>query len=105
MYIIRDGKEIELSPAEIIKAWEEHERSIIRYEVETVINDSGFTFDNFSEQGSEYASADDFRSDFIEKCVDECFDSMTDAESSAFFDKVEDIVKSNADDFELEEQF
>ncbi len=105
MKIQRNGIEIELTSDEIVKAWEEHERSIFRTEIEYVINDNGYKFDNYKEQGSDYASADDFRSDFIEMCVESCLEKMTDSEFSAWTDKISDVVYSNADDFDLEEEF
>lgn len=103
MTIIRNGEQITLNPSEIVKAWEEHERSIIRYEVETILED--YSFGNYSEQGSEYESEEDFKEDFIEMCVDSCFDRITEDEVSAFNDKVGDIVSSLADDFNLENDF
>ena len=103
MTIIRNGETIELNPAELVKAWEEHERSIIRYEVESVLED--YSFENFAEQGSEYDSAEDFKEDFIEMCVDSCFDHMTEDEHSAFYEKVRNTVSSIADDFDLETDF
>ena len=105
MTIMREGKSIELNPTEIIKAWEEHERSIIRYEVESLLNEFGYQFDNYAEQGSEYASADEFRNDFIDYCVDSCFEKMTDDEFSAFTNKINDTVESMAEDFELKQEF
>ena len=105
MTIIRNGQQIELSPSELVKAWEEHERSIIRYEVETILNESGYTFGNYMEQGSEYESADDFKADFVEMCVESCFDQMTESEVSAFVQKICDTVESNAEDFNLKQEF
>ena len=103
MTIQRNGETITLSPAELVKAWEEHERYIIRYEVETVLND--YSFDNFSEQGSEYASADEFKEDIIDYCVDSCFDHITEDEHTAFYEKVRSTVESIAEDYNLETDF
>lgn len=105
MKITRNGTEIELTAEEIIKAWEEHERELFRSEIEYVISDHGYSFDNYDEQGSDYESADDFRSDFIEMCIESCMENISDSMFFALTDNITDIVTSNADDFELEEGF
>ena len=105
MTITRNGTEIELTASEIIKAWEEHERDLFRSEIEYVISDHGYTFDNYAEQGSDYESAEDFRSDFIAMCIEGCMENITDGEFFALTDKITDIVTSNADDMDIAEEF
>ena len=106
MTINRNGTEIELTASEIIKAWEEHEIQLYRSEIESIIDDHGYKFDNYAEQGSDFVSAEDFKNDFIWKCAFECMErEISDNEFHSHTESVTDIVTSNAEDFDLAEEF
>lgn len=102
MTITRDGKQIELTQEELLKAWNVMEQNRLYSLAESMIDDNGYSFDTFADFG--YESAQDFRQDFISTVLTS-FTEKLEAEFNVYDSLMNDTVTSTAEDFDLEPEF
>lgn len=102
--IIRDGKAIKLTDEEIRDIVRRDGLSRFRYEIEDHLKefeDDGYVdFSDYSESGSEYASAEDAREDFIEQILETIDDTITtyDHDPHGYHPDYDDLIEDLAED-------
>lgn len=102
--IIRDGKAIELTNEEIRDIVRRDGLSRFRYEVEDHLKafeeDEHIDFSDYSSSGSEYASAEDAREDFIEQILETIDDIIQtyDHDPHGYHPNYDDLISDLADD-------
>ena len=101
MTIYRDGKAIELTEEELMKAWNIVSGQNLKYDIEEQIDFQlecdGLSFESFKKHG--YGSEDDFRSAFVEECFPLVQERMDDGWSRQ--GAIEETISDFAQDYEL----
>lgn len=99
MTIYREGKAIELTRNEMLKAYNEIQKDGRKSMIEDKIEDAGFSFDSFSE--FDYESEDAFRNDFTDevfKLFEDYYYNMNYSEQAA----IDEAIESTAKEYSLE---
>lgn len=102
--IIRDGKAIKLTDEEIREIVRLDGLDRFRYEIEEHLEiyeeDGNIDFSDYSNSGSEYASAEDAREDFIELVLDTISDAIEtyDHDPHGYNPDYDDLISDLAED-------